>query len=589
LVTRQIEVQPPNPEKEGSQFAPLRGRKSLIFSDSRQKAARLASLIQDNSTQDVLRPLIVQGYQELLQSPKAHEISLEDAYLAVLIGASKLGVRLRPSLKESETFSIATKVNQAVQEGVLRDRRELSHLIKRVDNTGIPEALLRSLVKALTRRYYGLEALALGSIIEADYYSEKIRQELPYIDGVATKPDQKEALVREWLNTWARREGIWFGDMDQSWWGNSVRPHSGRFRQISQNILASKKARKIFEEEWLESLTKWFCEVISDDEYRLKAHSLLLKIGGDWAYCDACRTTQRPFPELGQCTRCGREGSVREIDPDNDEVFSSRKRYYRQDTVRAVENDETPISLIAAEHTAQINSTEYDDVFSRAEEFELLFQDIDIGSVDDEDLDFGGSGAEGKQAAIDVLSCTTTMEVGIDIGSLSGVALRNIPPSRANYQQRAGRAGRRGNALATVIAYGNSDSHDNHFFRNPDDMIRGDVSDPAVTLDNKEIAKRHVRAYLLQRYHRTRLPAIPDDDQPNNLFEVLGSVRAFKQPDSPLNRDDFESWLHENQGELRDEVDDWLPTEIGKSDRESLLDRLAKETLKGIDDAINSD
>src|ERR1700688_3041982 len=175
-----------------------------------------------------------------------------------------------------------------------------------------------------------------------------------------------------------------------------------------------------------------------------------------------------------------------------------------------------PMALISAEHTAQLNAPQNEDVFSKAEENELLFQAV--------------APALGRKAyratAIDVLSCTTTMEVGIDIGALSGVALRNMPPGRANYQQRSGRAGRRGNAVATVVAFGSADSHDEHYFTKPDGMIRGPVIDPKLTLGNREIVRRHIRAFLLQSYHQDRLPDI-DVTQPHDLFSVLGSVAGF--------------------------------------------------------------
>ena len=177
------------------------------------------------------------------------------------------------------------------------------------------------------------------------------------------------------------------------------------------------------------------------------------------------------------------------------------------------------MALIAAEHTAQLNAAQADEVFSTAEEHELLFQDVDLGR--------DATGTE--RPAIDVLSCTTTMEVGIDIGALSGVSLRNMPPSRANYQHRAGRAGRRGTAVATVTAFGSADSHDEHYFTHPDQMIRGAFDDPILTLDNPQIARRHVTAYLLQRYHQDRLPKIDPADQPH-LFAVLGTVTGLQKP-----------------------------------------------------------
>jgi hypothetical protein len=233
------------------------------------------------------------------------------------------------------------------------------------------------------------------------------------------------------------------------------------------------------------------------------------------------------------------------------------------------------MSLIAAEHTAQLTAAQPEEAFSQAENHEIRFQDMDLAWRD----------TDPRDPAIDVLSSTTTMEVGIDIGELSSVALRNMPPGRANYQQRSGRAGRRGSAVATVVAFGSSDSHDDHYFVSPDEMIRGPVIDPRLTLENPDIACRHLRAYLLQRYHEDRIPGIDPQADPN-LFSVLGRVRDFRSGTGVLNREDFAGWLAENRPELEHAVDRWLPDELSRDDRARLIREMTTDVVQAVDEAI---
>ena len=576
LVTRQIEVQPPG-QQPATEFAPLRGRKVLAFSDSRQTAARLAPNLQDYSMRDVLRPVILKGWRALDEIGNlSAALSLDDLYLAVMIGSRLLGVRLRPELKGTESLRAMYEVADAVDRGALSDPAQLISLYQ-LGSERSPRALLRGMVATITDRYYGLQSLALASLRERRNLEGNVLA-LPDLPGAAISDDEKRALARLWLSQWANyTAGIWFRDMDASWVQTTggVSPHSGNFTAVTTRI-GDRAAKKLFEKEWVPRLLNLFCEQLAPKKYRMLAKHIALDLDTDWGYCQTCRTTQRLFPGSATCISCHRD-RVGPIDPDTDPVFSARKGYYRGSSSRALSDQQKqPMAIIAAEHTAQLNAAQSDEVFSKAEEHELLFQDVDLA------LPTPGSK---HRAAIDVLSCTTTMEVGIDIGTLSGVALRNMPPSRASYQQRSGRAGRRGNAVATVVAFGSADSHDEHYFSEPDAMIRGQVDDPVLTLDNEEIARRHVTAYLFQRYHQDRLPDIDPEEQPQ-LFEVLGTVDDFLGTDSPLNRGDFEAWLYENQHELTEDLRDWLPVELAPTEREKLLDHLIEDTLAAVDSAI---
>ncbi len=572
VISRQIEVQPPGPQP-ATEFAPLRGRKVLTFSDSRQMAARLAPNLQTYAMRDVLRPLVLLGFRELRQHDLLRtRVGLEDLHLAVMLAARRCDIRLRPELKAGESIQLQRDLDALKEDGKLDDADALAYLIDEAKSQTPPVSLLRGILATVNDKWTGLQSLALGSLAERDQERPKLLEKLPILAPFDSE-DQRLALVRLWINQWTA-PGLWFPTMPASWWMNEVRGHKGKFKSLTKWFEDKVTCQK-FENDWLPILRDRLCEP-QGDTFRMRAQRLTLDTSPSWAYCRTCKTTQRPFPGTARCVACCRN-DVYDIDPDTDPVFRARKGYYRQSTIRALAPvPEPPTVIVAAEHTAQLGQAQGDAVFSKAEEHELLFQDVDLG----------GAVGQSYRSAVDVLSCTTTMEVGIDIGALSGVALRNMPPSRANYQQRAGRAGRRGNAVATVIAFGSADSHDEHFFREPDAMIRGPVDDPILSLNNVEIARRHVTAFLLQRYHSDRLPTINPKSQPQ-LFEVLGTVHGFLLESTPLNRSDFMHWLRAEESGLRLELDSWLPRELANIDRAKILDDFSEHTIQEIDQALD--
>ena len=100
-------------------------------------------------------------------------------------------------------------------------------------------------------------------------------------------------------------------------------------------------------------------------------------------------------------------------------------------------------------------------------------------------------------AALPVLYCSPTMELGVDIDALSAVGLRNVPPTPANYAQRAGRAGRSGQPALVVTYCATGNAHDQYYFRRPAEMVGGSVAPPRLDLANEDLVRSHVHAIWL--------------------------------------------------------------------------------------------
>ena len=126
---------------------------------------------------------------------------------------------------------------------------------------------------------------------------------------------------------------------------------------------------------------------------------------------------------------------------------------------------------------------------------------------------------KGQGNQLNTLVCTPTLELGVDIGALDAVLMRNVPPTTANYWQRAGRAGRR-HRMAVDVTYAQATGFDQAYFREPLKLLGGVVEPPRFNLKNEVMIRKHVHATVLTALHGIARRA--DDLTRSSIEATLG-------------------------------------------------------------------
>ena len=414
----------------------------LAFSDNRQTAAFFATYLQ-STYQDSLIKRIIKEIVDENREQVDNGISLN--YFISLLGARFQKYQLFP--KESE--------DMVIKEAWIHTLKEISNFKARnsLMKTGIMMFDVDFSVPA--PKNLGLSAEET-TILFKNLTKSMMKDAAISIETTLTKADVGKFTVTGF------QKGYDQISSDLSYiegWCPEQGKTNKRLKYVTKVLGGDEEtARKLLANVWRYMVNKEYVLLQSFGKrkaYVLNSKKIKAKTVKKLFICPECKNIT-PYSVREVCDNPKCNGHLEEYD-----YISVLKdnHYYNLFT----NLDISPMSV--HEHTAQLSS-------DRAYEYQKEFKD----------------------KKINVLSCSTTFEMGVDVGSLETVFMRNMPPSPANYAQRAGRAGRSLKSAAYAITFCPNSSHDLNYYKNPVSMIKGSINPPFFNVSNDKIVLRHIFA-----------------------------------------------------------------------------------------------
>jgi hypothetical protein len=547
LIREQFVCQPPT--RKADHAHPNQGRKTLLFSDGRQKAARLARDLPREVERDSFREALVLAIAELKKF-KAEAVLDENLFAAFVSVCSRHNLHFFDGQDQDLLLEECNSFRKHYDEDL-----DLA-----LDSEWRPKPPTRyrlALLRQIADRYYSLTAACAAVVHPRDKKLHLLHRQV----GALASPETVNAIALAWTS-----EMLAHSAFDPSLSRDARVDEFEYFEPITREeglkrFFNEIKTRSGLDGNEISTIRSALFEIFTregpgSDSGRLllpDCFRLELSMDDTWLQCSACGHLQMQ-PLFGACANCG-EKRLEDRSPQHPYMVA-RKDFFRS-ALRGVLKGDRPVHVTAEEHTAQLSQRDAGDVYATTEEFELRFQDVPLGH---------------HKPPVDVLSCTTTMEVGVDIGSLTAVGLRTVPPQRENYQQRAGRAGRRGTSVSTVITYAQGGAHDAHYFANPDAMISGPPREPRIKSDNKRLARRHIHSHLLQTFFHSQLDKLTSEQQRAlvserpNLLSAFGTRNEFFTGVGEFTYGTFKAWVNREvlipKSTVVDDIARWLPDEL---------------------------